>query len=313
MTIQEERKPITHKRAISGKSSQKTRRLPSHKPSPSAVLAKKIFIVFLFLIAQTLFYYSDFFKLQHIKVYGNRMVSSDKILQVADIPMDHNIVTLPMNLFEKNLTGKIHWIKTVKVRWALPGKVNIYVIERTPCILVKQNGSADQWFTCDEKGMVLYEAPSEDQSKFPRLIINGNLAIGKLISENDISSALTLYKELPEIIKNDVNAFLVEENGEVIILAQRLEKPFKIKVGKVKNLKPKMERLSAIISMINEKSIAFEYIDLRFNEPVILPISDKPKTPVKEKSKGEENNSKAKNDKKHQDSKKTIDKPKKTH
>ncbi|MCE1245306.1 MAG: FtsQ-type POTRA domain-containing protein [Firmicutes bacterium] len=114
----------------------------SGRSDKSAVLVRKVFILVIFLLAQALFYYSDFFKLKTIKIYGNNRVSETEIVSAAGIPLDHNVVTLPLAKFRKNL-DKIYWIKDVKIKWNLPGRVDIFVEERTPFLIVKQMSEAE--------------------------------------------------------------------------------------------------------------------------------------------------------------------------
>jgi cell division septal protein FtsQ len=113
----------------------------SGRTEKSAILVRQVFILVIFLLAQALFYYSDFFKLKTIKIYGNNKVTESEIISAAGIPLDHNVVTLPLAAFRKNL-DKIYWIKDVKIKWNLPGRVDIFVEERTPFLVVKQMSEA---------------------------------------------------------------------------------------------------------------------------------------------------------------------------
>jgi cell division septal protein FtsQ len=247
----------------------KLKRPVKHKPSPSAIMAKKIFIFTIFLLAQVLFYHSDFFKLQEIKIQGNNKISNDVILQTAGIPSDQNIITLPLKKFQEKL-GTIHWIKNVKLNWTLPGTIHITVEERSPVILCRRNGEPDNWFALDEEGMILYQ-PEEDLYPFPRLVIDHSLETGKMIRTSKIESVRIVNNHIPEDIRKHVEYYLVDDMDEVTVQLNKNNKPYKIKIGKAEELKRKIESLKAITRLIEEQNLSIKYLDVRYREATILP------------------------------------------
>jgi len=242
-----------------------------YKPSKSALIVKKVFIVAVFLLAQLLFYYSDFFKLKEIYVYGNSRVSDDVILKTANFPADKNIVTLPLSTFREKLNS-IHWIKNSKVKWAVPGRVEVYVEERTPVMQVRQNGKPSCWFAADDEGMVLYKASPGEGARYPHLVIDDSVTIGKKIPKEPIHTIKSLDPLVPRDLKKSFSYYIVNRQEEVIIVVKRNGNEFKVKVGQVEDMARKMNVFRAIMKLIDENNIELEYIDLRPRQPVIKPM-----------------------------------------
>ncbi|MFP4499333.1 MAG: cell division protein FtsQ/DivIB [Vulcanimicrobiota bacterium] len=247
---------------------KKAKKKTTKLPSSSALIVKKVFILFIFIMAQLLFYYSDFFKLKDITIHGNSRVTNEQILKTANIPLDHNIITLPMNTFRKRL-NTIHWIKDVKINWSVPGKVDIFVSERKPVILARQNGRPNAWFCLDEYGMALYKTNRNDKN-YPRMVIEEPLAVGKPIDSTHILAVRNIDDFIPVDIKENFQYYLVDSHGEVVAIAETANK-YKIKFGKDRNIEKKVSRLKAILDMIDNKKIRVKYIDVRYDTPTILP------------------------------------------
>lgn len=253
-----------------------SRKRPSSKvklslePSKSALTAKKIFIVLIFLMAQFLFYYSDFFRIKEIRILGNSRVSDNLIIQTANIPLDHNVLTLPLKQFRDRLTS-IHWIKEVKIERVLPGQIFIHVHERVPVVLARENGTPDTWYAVDEQGVALYKANQKDRSGFPRLVVDDAIEVGKTIPPEKVKAAKEMDSWISSNLKKNVDYFLVDNQEEVVIEAHREGAPLKIKVGKLENMAHKMDVLGAFLELIEERKAKVKYIDIRSNYPVMMP------------------------------------------
>lgn len=251
------------------KGKRKVKRRGLNAPSPSALLAKKVFIIVFFLIAQILFYYSDFFKLKKIQIYGIQRVSKEEILQTANIPLGRNIITLPLSQIQRQIKT-IHWIKDVKVKWALPGIINIYVTERIPEILIRQNGKPKYWYASDKNGIILYKASNKELSLFPRLVVEDEVEVEKKVPKEKVKIALSLDKNILPKIKKKVAYYMVDDRHNAYIFLRRKNSSLlKVKVGDLKKIKRKMEVLDALLDIVNEKKLNPLYIDVRYDLPVI--------------------------------------------
>jgi len=247
------------------------------RPSRSAMVVRKVFIVCLFALSQLLFYYSDFFKLRYVYVHGNTRVPQKTIIETANIPMEQNIVTLPLAEFRKRL-DTIHWLSDVKIKWNVPGRVDIYVVERTPTILVRRMSKPSQWYTCDDEGMVLQKAVPRDKKRYPLLVIEDKIEISKKIPADKVKTARKLDPQVPDEIKKNALYYYVDERLESIIFCREEGRLYKIKIGKIENIEHKMKVLMALMNLIKDRGVEVEYIDVRFDEPVFKQVQAKTKT-----------------------------------
>lgn len=259
--------------------------------SRSALIAKKLFIVTIFIIGQLMFYYSDFFKVKEIKITGNSRISDSKIIQTANIPLEHNLVTLPLSKFRQRLAS-IHWIKDVSVKWVLPGQVNIIVIERVPVALVRDSASnpPDLWYVADDEGMILYQAKPGEHKNYPRLVTDVKLEVGQAIGSAPIKAAREMDNWISADLKRDVVNYLVDKRGEVTIDTKRKGQNYQIMVGTMENMNHKMDVLGAVLELVDQGKTRVKYIDVRSSYPVVMPLDYKePKEKDKKDSeKGED-------------------------
>jgi cell division septal protein FtsQ len=268
------------------------RRKVQKSPYSSALLAKKIFLTAIFLVAQVLFIYSDYFKVKEIYIFGNSRVSDYLILKTAGIPLDQHLMTLPMGQFRQKLLT-IHWVKDASLKWALPSQVKIYVQEREPVLLVRQEKSPGEWYAADIQGMVLYKAGASDLARFPRLAVTEQPQIGQGMPPDQVKAAKDMDGWVSADLKGSINHYSVDNRGEVVIIGQREGIPLQVKVGRVENMSHKMEVLGAFLEMMDQKKTRVDYIDLRSNYPVVRPFaSPSPSgtaqpTDEKKKDKGE--------------------------
>lgn len=112
------------------------------------------FIAVLVLIVTTvvLLALSPLFNIKGIEVEGNRHYKSDEIITTANIPVGsngfktigssvRNILALRYGIAESNIKKSSPYIKSVTARFAVPSKVKITVVERSPAFIVPYMGA----------------------------------------------------------------------------------------------------------------------------------------------------------------------------
>ena len=256
--------------STSPKKTQSSTRKHSTRTGSSRT-GKKIFLVIIFLAAQLMFFYSDFFKLKEIKVVGNHRVSAEEIIKTANIPVDRNIVTLPLDESKKKL-DVIHWLKDVNIRWYVPGQVAIYVEEREPVILVRNINQPSVWYTADDLGMILDKAKLSEKNRYPRMTVEDDLEIGKQIEADKVKSIKELEPLISEKLRKNLLYYFIDERLEVVMFFMEKGKVYKIKFGKVRNSNQKLKTLNALLDLVKDKGVKVEYIDVRFREPILKPV-----------------------------------------
>lgn len=266
--ITPDKKPPVKKRSSSGSTVYSGR------------MFRKVFLVLIFLLAQLMFFYSDFFKLKEIRVFGNNRVSAEEIIKTANIPVDRNIVTLPLGESKKRLE-RIHWLKDTNLRWSVPGQVAIYVEERIPAMLASNLKNPSDWYICDDQGMVLYKARSHEMGRFPRMAIEEDIEIGKTITPDKVMTVKDINSQISDDLRKNVQYFFVDERLEITLFLQEDDKKYNIKFGKVRDVQQKLKTMNAILELVKEKGVKVEYIDVRFREPILKPVGFEPKEKVK--------------------------------
>lgn len=256
------------------------KRSSSSRMAYSGRMFKKIFLVLIFLVAQLMFFYSDFFKLKEIRVYGNNRVSAEEIIKTANIPVDRNIVTLPLEDSKKRL-GDIHWLKDSNLRWSVPGQVAIYVEERIPAILTSNLKNPSDWYVCDDQGMVLYKAKPHETGRFAKMVVEEDIEVGKTITPDKVMTIKDISSQLTDDLRKQVDYYFVDERLEVVFVINDNDKKFKIKFGKVRDVPQKLKTMNAILELVKEKGVEVEYIDVRFREPILKPVGAEPKEKAK--------------------------------
>lgn len=253
----------------------------------SAIIAKQVFLVIVFLLAQVLFYYSDFFKLKYVTVHGCSRIPEDEIIRTVNIPLDRNVVTIELDPYKEKL-GDLHWVKDAKLKRNLPGRVDIYIEERTPILLARQMNRPSEWYAVDDQGMVLKRAKPGEKNSFPRIVVEDKIEIGKKIPMDKVKTAKDLDPWISVDLKKKLLYYYIDERLQVIVFCKRRGRIFKIKLGKVEQMNHKMDILGAFIELIDDKQVDVKYIDLRPKDPVMMPV-DKNHPDRGDDPEGEEN------------------------
>lgn len=136
---------------------------------------KFILILCLFLATLVLAALSPLFNIDHIEVYGNRHYESRDIVDATGITVGSNgfktigssltnIFTLRYGNAEQSVLKYYPYVKDVKVRYIIPGKVRIEITERDPIAVVPYLGTS---LIIDNEGYVLGTVKSTEKHNLP--------------------------------------------------------------------------------------------------------------------------------------------------
>jgi len=176
------------------------------------------FILIIGLLSATLFLLaiSPLFNIDGIEVKGNNHYSSAAIVEIADISTGSNgfkvigkdlksILSLRYGTAEKRILSSCPYIKDAEVRYAIPRKVYINIVERNPIGVIPYLGTS---LLIDEEGYVLDTVKEPGKDKL--ITIKGfefeNYELGKkLVLENEYSleNAVDVMKAMEDSDKND--------------------------------------------------------------------------------------------------------------
>lgn len=214
---------------------------------------------------------------KNILVTGNRVVEKNEILQLAHVKPGEKMYDLDLMVIQRDVTSH-YFIKEVVVERDLPSTLKIRVVERTPIAMI----NSPELLYLDPDGVVLPHSISHELADLPVIsnVPNGvRLSVGAILQNPDFLEALDilstakmvnkeLYYLISEIqLRNGGDVVLYTADGGVPVLFGRGEAP------------GKLVRLETFWNdVVRERgTAALQYIDLRFEDQIVVRWSDKQK------------------------------------
>lgn len=198
------------------------------------------------------------FPVKNIMVSGNYHLEESEIAEAVDIREGSSLVELSLVELKARLKRNA-WIKKVSLRKRFPDTIMVDVEEAVPRALLSLDGRI---FLIDTGGNVLEEIEDESTSFLPVIV-----GINPKKDRGGILEAMKLINALDE---NDILSR--KESIEIMLkpygLVMNLDGEY-IKVGYGRYAK-KIGRWKALEMEIKKKGIAIAYVDLRFNNDVII-------------------------------------------
>ncbi|HEX3015491.1 MAG TPA: FtsQ-type POTRA domain-containing protein [Desulfobacteria bacterium] len=209
---------------------------------------------------------SPMFNVQQVVVEGNRLVSEQDILDLANVGLGTNIFRVPTASIAQNVA--LHpLIKSVNVSRRLPSTLVISVTERQPVAMVPvQNG----FVIVDEQGVFLQRSDTWPKNAVP--IISGvkipnNLDLGKQIQGASLQEGLKIVAGLPKQLYAQVGEVYA---GNQDMLAMYTRDGLEVRLGLAEDLN---QKFSVLRQFLDDKDYqAYRtgfYVDLSSGKPVI--------------------------------------------
>jgi cell division septal protein FtsQ len=202
-----------------------------------------------------------YFEVKEVAVQGNSRLSNDQILGWANVPLKRSIFAVNIKEISQAIASKSQikraksQIKRVEIRRILPAKVLIVVEERLP-------------FACLSRGKELFEV-CDDGVIIKKTIDSMNLPLIRMAGSFS----------LKEKLSREVNILLMAQQLELPFsqldarnrhtLVGVLESGIKIYLGKGDYL-GYLSYLPSLLEIYREKEKGLKYIDIRFNEQIIV-------------------------------------------
>lgn len=228
-------------------------------------------IIYFLLVAVALYFFihSPFFSIKNIKVEGNELLETEKILSLSQVKRGQNLLKIDIKEIGEKIS--LHpFIKEVEVKRKIPSTLEIKVVEWKPVgFLVCSDG----FIQVSEEGHFLALVNDIGSYSFP--VISGinleNLpGPGQIIENTSLIMALKIIKDSDqELLKNIVE---INISNKKYILAYTSE-GIEIKLGSFENIGERLSELNDIIYDLKAGKIDgenIEYIDLRFNGPPLI-------------------------------------------
>ena len=247
------------------------------KPGRASLALGVLFLLALGFAAFT-FLNSPYFRLERIDVLGASRVPEQEIRAFAGVKPGESLLRIRPDRVAAEVS-KNPWVKEVRVRRVLPGKLEISVVEREPLARIPYYGF---FVSVDAQGVALAlveGAPAADLA-----IVTGvnssQVILGQPYPSPMLPSALSCLSNLSPEARRLISEVHLGDKGELTMYTLD---GVTIRVGQDGDLQAKMKLLEAMLQEARNKKLSLEYIDLRYdgkpvskprNHPCLLYTSD---------------------------------------
>ncbi len=225
-----------------------------------------LLLLFLLSTGVFVFLHSPGFYLSSFEVRGNDRLTEKEVIDLSGLLYGEHL----MVAFDSAIRNAIvadPWIRDVTVRMAYPGRIIITVQERRPAAILTSPAGA--FYLIDERGFLLDQQPSPD----------GDLIIVTGMNENDTAAAgqapsarLTTALRVVRMAETVNLPLPVQEvstgpAGEVdLFLAGGVRAVLGLVGADLAHL---FQVLAGVLESLGEEARAVNYVDLRFERPVV--------------------------------------------
>jgi len=197
---------------------------------------------------------TPYFRIKEIVVEGNNRLSSNQILEWANIPLERSIFRVDIKEVTQRISSKSQ-IKEVEIRRVLPAKILILVKERLPfaCLSRKEG-----FFEIGEDGVIIKRV--------------GNpmtLPVIKVANSSSLEKKLKIGVKILHKAEQSGLSFSEIDIKSEDVLVGFLKGGVKIYLGKGEHL-DYLSYLSSILEISRKEGKEIKYIDLRFDNQVIV-------------------------------------------
>lgn len=208
------------------------------------ILKTLLFIVVL-TVALVLAARTSLFNIDSINVIGNTRYNEEQIIKTSGITVGENgfikmginpvdIFTLSFGKSQQSISKTYPYIKNVSVRYSIPNKINIYIVERKPACIVDVKGVGilvdSEMYALDvaKKGEN-YDMPKLYGLKFAKFLFGDALKVSnpetiKLlksltdsIDKSDLNDKLKINKLITSINLQDINNIKITLKPQITV------------------------------------------------------------------------------------------------
>ncbi len=214
---------------------------------------------------------ADYFRLQTIRIAGNRTLSRDDVLYLLAIPHEMTLLQLDLPSAAARLT-RHPYVKSVAMRRLFPATLSITMQERVPYLVV-----ASKWqrMVLDVEGVVLRPfMPSLDR-QLPQFNLRRTRALtpGMRLQQKDAQRAVALvqaYLASPVVKMIHLVALEVESSGVSIWQVEPYDFDIRIGAGDVQE---QLQRLASVLPYITQQDLAVRRVDVSYHQRVIVNLT----------------------------------------
>ena len=254
---------------------RRSHRIKRKKSKLKKVLPLLILISSFVFIVYFLFF-SDFFTLKKIIIFGNIKVSQEDLLVVIQKEaqakkfqvLNNSLLLFDLNATENNILSSFPLVSSVRITKKFPNTINVSISERVGkavfCDFFKEK-ILGKCFTVGEKG-ILFEEFLEENQLLPRIRnidLKEDLVLGdKIIEEELLITILDFYLGMKNL-GVQLEWFSIIADNRIDVLTKE---GWEIYFNPKENIEWQLTKLNAVLSegVSLEERKELEYIELRF-------------------------------------------------
>lgn len=257
---------------------KKPRRLDAKAGESRPFWSHSLYLLFILLLAQTLFFFSPFFEARLLVIEGCSQTSPEEIRALTHFQAGHHMLALRLPAARQRILG-LRWVKDVVLVRKWPHRVVVQVTERVPALRVTSGGSPD-WYLADDQGRVLIKAAPGEGAALPPLLVDAPLVEGKELGAKRAGAVLECWPYFGAALARTISFVTVEPTGEVTLICSGPGAGLRIFLGDTTRMREKMRALGLILEQLDREGAVVDYIDLRIPErPSAMPRGGAPVTP----------------------------------
>lgn len=209
---------------------------------------------------------ADAFRIAEVSLPANSSLALPEPL------IGENLWAVDLQALSERLERQQPSLKEVRVIRQLPNALRIDAIPRIPVAQVR----LDRWYPVDREGFILAQPSGEPAGRLIRLAgldrTPGALRVGKQNTDDRLQlglRVLTRLQRAPALVSRRLLEINVADPQQVRFV---LEGETEVRCGSEAELEAHLARLQAALrALAKRRELAVQYIDVRFQEPVVGP------------------------------------------
>ncbi len=231
-------------------------------------LPRQIFIVFIAIISQIIFFSSDSFRLSSIEIKGISKLKGGEVIEQCYPPWGKYLWLVNTKTLKDRL-AVTPWIKDAEIYKSYPNSLSIVIEERNIAVAAASSDASDKWFGADSEGCVLMELAQNEAELLPRFISDDPIIINSMADKAKIKAVIEIDSLISKQERSNIKYYKIDRSGYVSFFYKTGSKTFEVKLGTPDKAKEKLEIFKAMTEQMRSQLYLLEYIDLRYAEPVV--------------------------------------------
>ena len=240
---------------------------------------RKIFVLFLFIVSQIVFLYSDSFRLKELNITGINNLKGEDVVASSAIPWGEFLWKINSSEIHDRVAS-LNWVKSSQIQKSFPCSLNIHILEREPSVAITQKDDKSNWYGADADGRVLLKLTEEEANKYPKLITDEKIILDTITEKNKIQNIIAVAQLLPPELKNKISFFDIDTGGYLSFMYTSNNQTFEVIFCNISEIisddisnensarinaeiAKKTEDLTQISLQFKNKISTIEHIDLR--------------------------------------------------